>query len=635
MNISIRVITKLYLESILRMFFYWLVVYGVVLAGSSVLADSLIIDHRSLVISGLFLPFIFVYSMLFELADVRVFYKKYTGLEAFKKYALGSYLPIFGTGLVSFFLFLKCVIESIRGSYLPSEIYPVLLPLEFVAGCFLFVSRYHLLELERNSETAQSKSIVNLLSFNIIVLVYMAVAPITLFWNAENPKYSYAIGTTISFLIFIYTFFWMSFIKNRNKKKKVCDKFFFERPLVRESILNISICLVPFLVGLLSYLYVISPQKYLSLFFVVFSSSNVTPVLVLMFVFFVILENIRYMGRYDDSYLYRKIKCKNIDEDKKRELREGAFKKSHTNFLLLLFFLGSSIPVLLIYSDFIKEFIIATALYIGIGIIALTLILAPFNKMGIDDNVSNVKGEGAIKQSGTNDYVRINLITRSQMLILVRIIGAFVLILGIYSGYMYFQKSPVYFTKQGYYDKNKQEYHELGQEKDSFIYARYSPHINDKNKYLNDVRRDSFSPELLRFSIGNNYFKSDNVSEAKNESSLITIIAIFFGLMVWVLSNYKKNKRLKKGVVAWIVYVVIIVCTANYFNLVLNDYSRHIFDFNESLFNILAAFTDKGNYECMARYYLYLVILVSCAGFFQTKVHQKSPQNEHVKEKHA
>ena len=486
-------------SSIGRFIFYMLVVYGSVITGASIFLKASIYEVKYVYIVGLFLPYIFVYSMLFELADVMHFPVKLRGAEARKAHFRGDKISIGYTGVIAGVLFLISLYISIENNYLPVEVYPIALPLEFATVGVLFASKYHKLELKRSAGNYDLVgSITTLPVYYIVGGLFVFVLFASLRWE-NKPSYVFAVLMSIG-LLFVFSliilFFWWW---NKFIRKSLNDKYFYEKPTVREILLQISICVVPYIVGGSSALYLIT-DNYWSVALPVFTSSKVLSTLLLILIFGVILENMRYVARYDESYFYRTINDITALIDK--------YKVSLNNFILLTAILFCFIPILLVLSDFEEIYICVFVLFVYCVIIMMINTLKPFYEMGCFNYTIEEKKKYVIEQKsvmlGVNksllekyeqfyDKRIIPIFTPAHFLILLKVFSFVILLFGIKYGYINYQNNNVYFNQGVFVSEN----HNLKMsfiEKDlygDFLMARYSNDYSKKKKFIQEINKNN------------------------------------------------------------------------------------------------------------------------------------------------
>jgi hypothetical protein len=426
--------------SIGRFLFYMIVVYGAVLAGASVFLKTSIYDWHYWVVTGLFLPFIFVYSMLFELGDDKIYPERINGIEALKRYFKKEMRWIGVFGVVIAILFSGCVIFLSATMYLPLWFYLFIFPLEFVSVSFLFASKYHKLELDRQVKHELKKkrdpsiidykvrSIIAVKAYWWLTLIFLFALYTAVIIYRDNKEYIY-FGTVSALLVFmLFLIIWFSWIWNNANDKKPDDKFFYEKATVRELLLQLSICVIPFMFGVVLSLNSFTSASYWGLSFMVLASSKVLSILLLIIVFGVILENMRYIATYDESYFYRTIRDDCLIVDK--------YKTSLNNFVLLIAIIFSAVPLLLVYSDFKAEFIVVFVFFIYIMLFAAVNILKPFDEMGF---------ARSRRFDGVNKKGIKKLFTPRNNLILIKIISFMILLFGVRYGYLNFQDNNVYY----------------------------------------------------------------------------------------------------------------------------------------------------------------------------------------------
>lgn len=625
--------SKRYYESLGRMLFYFLIVYGAVQVGSSVLILMPVLYLKCLVISGMFLPFIFVYSMLFELADKTFFPKKITEKEALYEYLLGRYSRIGWVGVIVLVIFLLSVYFSLSNNYLPAEVYPVALPLEFVAVCTLFASKYHKLEHDRSGE-GETLSIIHLTAFKFFVVAFAIVLLLLNFFYFDRVEYSIALGVAGVLLVLLFAMIAVTHYWSRSGNKSVKDEesiYFYERPRVREFLLQLSITVVPFFVGLYSALY-IAAEDHFSALFVVVGSRNVISVLFLLIILGVVLENMRYMGRYDDSYNFR--------TSKTRDDLADAFKNSHEKFLLLVAVYFSMVPILMVLAEYTLGMIILLACYLLSILVALSLVLRPFDEMGIDSVEKTSSGK-----------VKVKIITPAQALIGIKILGFIFLLVLLRAGNLYFQKSPVFYDGKHFYSVNYDQTIKLPDEvsNEGFLRARFSPDLAPKMRLMKFVDPAEFMLifDSLRFGEGHLYIldgKEHGIEKTKQTRSwdefylqrgmqksiednkgmsplLYFALSIYVALFFFALLNASKGDFWMQLFKRIAVYGFFLLFFLTLFNLKENMFFIRLWSFD--VFCYIVTFVKYDNYAAMSYFYVILSVAILLAALFQ-KWHEET-----------
>ena len=264
--------TQQFWASLSRMVFYYAVIYGSLLCGSATVTKIFLFTPRCLWIAALFLPFVFVYSMLFELAEFE-FYKRPPMDRS--DYHQANYAYLIWTALATLLPFLAAFYVCTTRNYVPVGYYPYLVIFHFALTGYLFASKYRLLQLQRRQDeiadddsgphsTTQAeqaevgsqvvRSLVALkpiwITLIIIGAVVFAVQGIGLRSADDAFRQELSRACISTFVILILWALTVFLSERLSKNKNIQDRFSFERPIVRETVLLASIFWIPFFSGI-------------------------------------------------------------------------------------------------------------------------------------------------------------------------------------------------------------------------------------------------------------------------------------------------------------------------------------------------------------------------------------------------
>ena len=437
---------KRYYESFGRFVFYSVVVYGALLCGGASVIKTEIINMRFFVLTMLFVPFLFTYTMLFELSDKKMFPERLTDDSVWKKsYGLGGkHMFIFLFGIICGILFLFALFYSLKNNFIPYELVPVIIPFEFLLVGTLYASKYNKLELERSKIKKEDfkeeyeiiplwklRSTKRTLFVSLIVMlasfVFAVASGIVSFENDELIK-RYALSVIFG-SCFIGLFYFI--ISNTGDADSLEKKFIYENVIARESLFLTSIVIVPFVVGVFSSSAYFDDYFYLS--FDALFTGSVFSVLGMLVGWGLILENLRYIGKYNESYKYRSYQLRRWKVWDDNIMINDIYQLSVNNFMYLFSVILIFMPWLIVYANYDYNIIISFVIYVYLVLFLVVLLLRPYSEMCFD----------SIKFS---DSGRVMYKTNSNpvLLVCVKVLGLIVLVYGLFLGINYYQKDKTY-----------------------------------------------------------------------------------------------------------------------------------------------------------------------------------------------
>ncbi len=340
---------RAFFVSFFRMIFYFIIVYGSMLCGLATMSKILIFNRVSLHISGLFIPFVFIYSMLFELTEVRYFPHYETKMNALKAYLSikGNYWLLGWTSIIITILFFIFLAKCISNNYLPLIFYPITLTLHFALAGFLFSNKYRKLNIDRKNNSQEERTLFKLMLFKLISISYLI--SMTIFSISAILSYgSNEFGVLYLVMLIILIVFVISiYIGNKSKTK------LFESPFIREPFFLFGILFMPFITGIYASHY-IGNNKMELLFFLQYliTSQKYISALIILFGIGLALELMRYLGRCNESHYIKEIN-KNDDNhnDKQTKINER-FHESVQNYMIILIIVLSLCPILYYFGEF-------------------------------------------------------------------------------------------------------------------------------------------------------------------------------------------------------------------------------------------------------------------------------------------
>jgi len=236
-----------------RSAFYLSVIYlALVYGGLSAAQPADSAAQSSWIIALLFLPFIYVYSVPFEVSK-----KEHFPTIGKKRYMTGPYAALFwlAVGLTLPFVIGLCL--SLYKGLLPAQAYPICILGPYAACQIFYASRYRLLQIQRSPTTSvQDKTVPRGVVLSplflvphvlLILLTAIAMTPSIFYedrsWLEVSAVAAVAFPLTVLSLGLIY----LGDLASRNSNSK--KRFLFENPFAREPLVLLSALILPFLLG--------------------------------------------------------------------------------------------------------------------------------------------------------------------------------------------------------------------------------------------------------------------------------------------------------------------------------------------------------------------------------------------------
>ncbi|MFH1485699.1 MAG: hypothetical protein ABIH46_06485, partial [Chloroflexota bacterium] len=420
-----------FLRSSPRTVYYYVVVYMSVLCGISSTTQTTPTQIGCLAISALFLPSLFVYSMLFELSTADLFPAYLKGERSAGHFFWGDYWPLGWGGGLMLCLFLWAVLVCARESYVPLNYLAVPTILPFALTGFLYASKYqHLRRTRSRPDGAADQAwllgmplLLIALALYFVIMFVIALAGLRS-REMQEPVY-YLLMILIVLLVLVVVSIFAGELLDR--RRPTTARFLHETLLVRETVAILSMVILPFLTGVYGTLAAhgvdIKPWAFLEW---VLCRPRYTSVMLGMYGFALVVELMRYLGRYDESYKARKLAALHAEP----EAVSAAFLESVQRYMVIFVVVLSLCPLLYFFGGFTADLNTAMTVTVLLLIFAVTHIARPYAEMGF--SVDPGGGLGSLQWKRVLGVVRVPaLITFLSVL---------------HVGYQHWQVAPLFLT---------------------------------------------------------------------------------------------------------------------------------------------------------------------------------------------
>lgn len=341
-----------------RVLFYFIAVYLSILCGRAGSVNRHLLESdflESLALSTLFFPFIFLYSIPFELATPAHF----PHFRPKRLFLTGVYARLGWSGVLFLVLTLFGFWYCSSNHFLPFWAYIVILLLPFALSQFLFANKYRYLQNQRGDPGESHGAFLKLPFLIPIIIIFLAMLLSASAGTFASDRHQFPpIVAALAIVILTWV---LSFVfGNRIRKDPDYAKpFLFESPFIREPIVLFCTLLMPYLTGCASFFLYINSNVDLPH---IFSLKNVS-IMIALFGLGLVFELMRYLGRYHDFNFARNIP----GTDLIRRFKQSV-KKYTTIFMVML----ALWPLLYFFAGFNVTYGIgATLLVIGLIFSAL------------------------------------------------------------------------------------------------------------------------------------------------------------------------------------------------------------------------------------------------------------------------
>lgn len=369
--------------AVFRSSFYVLVVYLATVCGclSAELPASVTFWNAGL-LTMLFLPFIYIYSVPFELATQEHFPFRGNG----KSYIRGPYAPIGCLAAVFAAFCFVGLVFTFRDDYLPIVAYPFPIFLPYMLCQFLFASRYRLLQTQRALTTPSAEDEKNRPAWKSFMFwgphIALVAATYVAFFVAAGMAEEGQSLATLSAIIAIMVFgsFVTVLAGDRSRRHtSVTKQFLFERTIAREPIALCCTLVLPYILGRVSAYHVSNPTDVSQWWSLSWHLSLKDGVVVLtLFALGLVFELMRYFANYHRGPVARA----NLSP---AELTKR-YRRSITRYYLIYVMAICLLPLALFLSNTSPwqylPITIAVCILMWLG----TSGLRPYDQMCFDDN---------------------------------------------------------------------------------------------------------------------------------------------------------------------------------------------------------------------------------------------------------